>query len=37
MSSGAAVDFAQKTDPWSLFFVMILMTVMAVTYKTGAV
>jgi hypothetical protein len=36
MSSGAAVDCAQKADPWSLLFVMILMTVMEITYKTGA-
>jgi hypothetical protein len=37
MSSCAAVDFTQKTDPWSLLFVMILMTVMEITYKTGSV
>jgi hypothetical protein len=37
MSSGAGVDFAQKTDPWSLLFVMILMTAMENTYKTGTV
>jgi hypothetical protein len=37
MSSGATVDFAQKTDPWSLLIVMILMTVMEKTYKTGTV
>jgi hypothetical protein len=37
MSSGAAVDFAQKANPWSLLFVMILMTVMELSYKTGAV
>jgi hypothetical protein len=34
MSSGATVDFAQKTDSWGLLFVMILMTVMEITYKT---
>ena len=37
MSTGAAVDFAQKCDNWSLLFVMILMTVMEVICKTGAV
>jgi len=37
MSTGAAVGFARKTDSWSLLFVVILMTVMEITYKTGAV
>ena len=37
MSSGAAVAFARKTNLWSLLFVMILMTVMEITYKIGAV
>jgi len=37
MSSGAAVDFAQKADQWRLLFLMILVTVMQITYKTGAV
>jgi hypothetical protein len=37
MGSGAAVDFAQQTSPWSLLFVMILMTVMEITYKTFVV
>jgi len=37
MSSGAAADFTRKTDAWSLLFVVILMTVMDITYKIGAV
>jgi hypothetical protein len=37
MSSGAAVDCAGKADPWSLLLVMILITVMQITYKTGAI
>ena len=37
MISDATAYFAQKTDPWSLLFVMILMTVMEITYKTVAV
>ena len=37
MSTGAAVDFAQKSHNWSLLFVMILMTVMEITCKRGAV
>ena len=37
MSTGAAVDFARKTDPWGLLFLIILITVMEITNKTGAV
>jgi hypothetical protein len=37
MNIDATVDFAQKTDPWRLMFVMILMTVMEITYKTDAI
>jgi hypothetical protein len=37
MSTGAAVDFAQKTDTWSLLFLIIFMTVMEGTYKTSAI
>jgi hypothetical protein len=32
----AAVDFTWKADPWTLLFVMILMIVMEIAYKTGA-
>jgi len=37
MSTDAAVDFARKTDSWSLLFVVILMTVMEIPYIVGAV
>jgi len=37
MNSGAAVDFARKTDPWSFLFIMILMTGMEITINTRAV
>ena len=37
MSTGAAVDFAPKSDLCSLLFLMILMNRMEITHKTGAV
>jgi len=35
--TGTAKDFVRITDPWSLLFLMVLMTVTEGTYKTGAV